>query len=734
MSAMNDAPGKSALDTTISLTYFTDHTGIYATPDRTTLRALIPKLTNTTAASKAALPWTKLAQFGQQRTEKSSLRHNANVLAIHGVEADYDGEQITLDSARRIMAGAGLAAILYTSPSHTASKPRWRILCPTSVPYPPAERSRFLARVNGLFAGALSAESFTLSQSYYYGRVGDAPDHEVVAVDGGHIDHADHLDAQAVGRPGKEHAPHVPAAPSAAILGQPTGCTKYGMVALEGECNAIRMAGDGMKHHAVNKSAYSVGGLVSSGQLIQSIAWAALTDALSTIAGQCKDFPAAQKTLEQAFAAGIGAPRNVPDRGRPNLIVVEHHPPAEIDDDGYRASLDRSAIEHGEDHGPDVEFQDFVERVEPVISAGRAPTALPVIYFNDIKANLDVADFVEGLLIDASMSVVYGQSNSGKTFFVLDLALHVATGKPWNGRAVEQRGVLWLAMEGAYGAMNRVVAWCREHEVDAETIPFAIIPVALDLLNEGGDIEPLLATMKVVAEQFSIPVGMTVVDTLARAMAGGNENAPDDMGRIVKSSTRIQQENGSAILWIHHAGKDDAKGARGHSSLRAATDTEIEVVADGANRVTTVRKQRELECVGEFAFTLKVVELGTNKRGKPVTSCVVEGSSEGHTADAVLSLRLKGHNRRALDVLHDLLAESGKAGFPGVPTGYNSIPEEWWRRRFYDRTLDSGKDDASQNAKRMAFNRASSELVDKRLVGVVKGRVWAIRGGSEGGE
>jgi hypothetical protein len=219
MSAMNDASGKSALDKTIFLTYFTDHTGIYATPDRTTLRALIPKLTNTTAASKAALPWLKLAQFGQQRTEKkNSLRHNANVLAIHGVEADYDGEQITLDSARRVMAGAGLAAILYTSPSHTAAKPRWRILCPTSVPYPPAERSRFLARVNGLFAGALSAESFTLSQSYYYGRVGDAPDHEVVAVDGGHIDHADHLAGERTrsartsstigGHPGATHRLH----------------------------------------------------------------------------------------------------------------------------------------------------------------------------------------------------------------------------------------------------------------------------------------------------------------------------------------------------------------------------------------------------------------------------------------------------------------------------------------------------------------------------------------------
>jgi hypothetical protein len=147
--------------------------------------------------------------------------------------------------------------------------------------------------------------------------------------------------------------------------------------------------------------------------------------------------------------------------------------------------------------------------------------------------------------------------------------------------------------------------------------------------------------------------------------------------------------------------------------------------------VTTVRKQRELECVGEFAFTLKVVELGTNKRGKPVTSCVVENRGDGHTADAVLKPRLKGHVRRALDVLHDLLAESGKAGFPGVPTGYNSIPEEWWRQRFFDRTIDSGNESLSQDGKRKAFVRSVAELDEKRLIAVNKGRVWSTRGGSE---
>ena len=351
------------------------------------------------------------------------------------------------------------------------------------------------------------------------------------------------------------------------------------------------------------------------------------------------------------------------------------------------------------------------------------PTTLPILYFDDITPQIDAQDFVENLLVRESMAVVYGQSNSGKTFFVSDLALHVAAGKPWNGREIEQGGVLWLAMEGAHGIQNRVTAWRQAHEIGA-SIPFAVVPVALNLLDPDADTQPLIDLVNTATERMGCPIVLIVVDTLSRAMAGGNENAPDDMGAIVSNGTKIQQTTKAALAWIHHSGKDDARGARGHSLLRAATDTEIEITAEGAQHVARVTKQREMDCSGEFTFRLKVIELGINKRGKPVTSCVVEGCEAGHTAGAVPTPRLKGHTRRALDVLHDLLAESGKVGYAGVPDGCPSVPDEWWRQRFYDRSVNDEGSEVKQNARRMAFNRAVEELLDKRVVSVNKGRVW----------
>ena len=299
--------------------------------------------------------------------------------------------------------------------------------------------------------------------------------------------------------------------------------------------------------------------------------------------------------------------------------------------------------------------------------------------FRDVEISTDANDFVEGLLNNSSMVVIYGESNSGKTFYATDLGLHVACGWDWNGRAVDQGGVIYLALEGAHGIRHRIAAFRETHGLQAHDIPFAVIPVTMNLLDPNADTDKLIRTIKKVAKTLSVPVRLIVPDTLSRAMAGGNENAPDDMGALVTNGTKIQQETKAAVAWVHHSGKDQAKGARGHSLLRAATDTEIEIIADGPQRTASVTKQREMECSGEFHFTLKVVELGTNQRGKPITSCVVDyGDSEALVRElgpggSSSRRQLKGHNKRALEVLMDLVAASGKSGFPGTPAGVPSI-------------------------------------------------------------
>ena len=87
-------------------------------------------------ASKQDCPLIKLATFGQQRTEKGSLRHDANVLKVTGLEGDYDAGEVRINEAAMLLSDAGITAVIYTSPSHTEQAPRWRVLCPLSHPSP----------------------------------------------------------------------------------------------------------------------------------------------------------------------------------------------------------------------------------------------------------------------------------------------------------------------------------------------------------------------------------------------------------------------------------------------------------------------------------------------------------------------------------------------------------------------------------------------------------------------
>jgi hypothetical protein len=302
----------------MTVTLFADKRAQNKTECTTTLRGMVDTLTNTMAGTKELLPWLKLAAFGNTRKPGgSSLRHNDNVLSINGIEADYDGEQITLDRARTILQGAGIAAILYTSPSHTPSNPRWRILCPTSEPLAPADRHGLVARVNGLFVGALAGESFTLSQSYYYGRVDGNEHHEVVVVEGKAIDLATELDASAVGKPEHAHAAHVAAQPILPTQPRDTaGETRersYALSALDGACQDIMGAADGQKHHAIVRGAFAAGGLVQRDWLTDSEVWSALTSALNSLRPYCKDFRAAEKTLRGQFELGKRHPRELPE-------------------------------------------------------------------------------------------------------------------------------------------------------------------------------------------------------------------------------------------------------------------------------------------------------------------------------------------------------------------------------------------------------------------------------------
>jgi hypothetical protein len=165
------------LDTPLTLTKFPDEFANRKEDLEMTMRELAVWIENQVAEKKVNLPWIKMATFGTKRNKRKSgkgrcLRWNENVLTVTGLEADYDAGTMTPEAARDALEEAGVAGLVYTTPSHL--KPgkgcRWRVLAPFSRPLPPDKRADLIAKLNGILGGALDGTSFTLSQSYYAGN------------------------------------------------------------------------------------------------------------------------------------------------------------------------------------------------------------------------------------------------------------------------------------------------------------------------------------------------------------------------------------------------------------------------------------------------------------------------------------------------------------------------------------------------------------------------------------
>lgn len=231
-------------------------------------------------------------------------------------------------------------------------------------------------------------------------------------------------------------------------------------------------------------------------------------------------------------------------------------------------------------------------------------------------------ELVDTLLVQVGLSMMFGESNCGKTFLALDLAACIAQGKEWLGHKVEQGAVVYLATESPASVKQRLAAYQKHHGVCLSDIHIVTTPINFHRGEE--DVDAVLDLIRDVELEGGKPVRLVIGDTLARIGAGGNENASQDMSEIMRRLERIATEASTHVLFIHHAGKNAAAGARGWSGLNGAVNTELAVTVTASGvRCVEVSKQRDGEKGKRIGFQLLSVPMGTNKWNSPVTSCVV---------------------------------------------------------------------------------------------------------------
>lgn len=204
---------------------------------------------------------------------------------------------------------------------------------------------------------------------------------------------------------------------------------------------------------------------------------------------------------------------------------------------------------------------------------------------------------IDGWLVRNTLAGLVGPSAVGKSFLAIDWACRVATGRPWFGGKVHRGGVFYLAGEGRQGLRKRVAAWESYYATPiagaplylADSLPFlcepsqalgtidAIASLADELLFNCGGAEPALV----------------VIDTVARAMGGANENSAEHMGQLIRTMDWLRERWQATVLAVHHTGHDASDRARGSSAFRAALDSEFLLKADEPRVLLSASKAKD---------------------------------------------------------------------------------------------------------------------------------------------
>jgi AAA domain len=200
----------------------------------------------------------------------------------------------------------------------------------------------------------------------------------------------------------------------------------------------------------------------------------------------------------------------------------------------------------------------------------------------------------------------------------------------------------------------------------------------------------VLELMQVAETDLGTVPSFIVVDTLARNFGSGNENDPRDMNTFIRCLDLLRNTYDCTVATVHHTGKDETRGARGHTALIAACDTIITLEESTTERgrgcLVSCTKQKDFEPFEPYILTQEIIAVGQDRHGNDLTSLVLIGQEQWTTRFQLLPKDVK-------ELLHMLF------------TNFNTEPFGW-----------SQGYKASGYSSRDTFRRRFKKLQDKKFV------------------
>lgn len=267
-------------------------------------------------------------------------------------------------------------------------------------------------------------------------------------------------------------------------------------------------------------------------------------------------------------------------------------------------------------------------------------------HVSDLIRDIKPTDWlIHGFLEAESLSVLFGESGTLKTFLTLSWGLSIACGTDWFGHKVKQGPVFFIIGEGQNGFARRVKAWEIEMDIDMADMPFYVSNAPIMMLDDksakaAGD------AINILREKHRTPA-LVVIDTLARNFGPGDENSTADMTNFISNLDKYIGRDFSRMV-VHHTGQGNKERARGSYALLAAADAEYCMAKNKGNIVLSCTKMKDSEKFSEMAFKPRTVTI-SNDYQHPMTSLVLDQVDTPKT-----KIKLSAQMEQALSILKSM--------------------------------------------------------------------------------
>jgi hypothetical protein len=282
-----------------------------------------------------------------------------------------------------------------------------------------------------------------------------------------------------------------------------------------------------------------------------------------------------------------------------------------------------------------------VRSVDDYVNDGEFPFADSRGYFatEDLKV-LEQKFVMYPIMSENEVTLISADPKAGKTLISQTLAMHISTGRDLAGlKVAEKRPVFYFALESQVAIRKRLEAWCQFHDPNGVDglkgqMQMYVSEGGVNMLDEAARVDlanRLAATEKWFERRLDAqPLGAIVIDTLTKAMPGGDQNSVEDTSAVFDIIAKIREVGLRAPVIIIHHNTKGSTSPRGSGNIQAEPDTLLTVSKKEETGQLELRvlMARSIDDTQSYLFNIETEHLGVTEQGYEIAAPVLIPSPE----------------------------------------------------------------------------------------------------------